>query len=101
MTTDLIKCTCASEFQDEMYGNGTRVSNLTSSGQLRCTVCKAVGGAKTTSTAKMPVITKAPAEEPKKASTAPAKKKSGGNSGGSKDIKKDTKKKKSVKGTKR
>ena len=110
MTTDLIKCTCVSEFQDKTYGAGIRVGNLTSSGQLRCTVCKAVGGAKTAATAKAPVITAVPVEEPKKASgsskgsasskSAPAKKKSGGNSGG-KDIKKEKAGKKSMKGNKR
>jgi hypothetical protein len=100
MTTELIKCTCASEFQDKMYGMGIRVGNLTSSGQLRCTICKTVGGAQTTATAKVPVITAAPVEEPKKASAAPVKKKSGGNSGG-KDIKKEKAGKKSMKDNKR
>lgn len=101
MTTELIKCTCASEFQDKMYGIGIRVGNQTSSGQLRCTVCKTVGGAKATSTTKMPVIaSETSKEEPKKASATPVKKKSGGNSGG-KDIKKEKPGKKSMKGNKR
>jgi len=101
MTTELIKCTCKSEFQDKTYGYGIRVGNCTSSSQYRCTVCGTVSGTKTTSTAKAPVITAAPvATAEKKPSSAPAKKKSGGNSGGSKDIKKEPKKK-SMKGGKR
>ena len=100
MTTDLIKCTCNSEFQDSLYGQNVRVGNKTSSGQFRCTICKTVGGSKTTATAKVPVITETPKEVPKKASAAPAKKKSGGNSGG-KDIKKEKPGKKSMKGNKR
>ena len=102
MTTELIKCTCKSEFQDKTYGQGIRVGNTTSSSQYRCTVCGTVSGTKATATAKMPVLTAAPTTTvEKKPSSAPVKKKSGGNSGGSKDIKKEPKKKKSMKGTKR
>ena len=119
MTTQLIKCTCKSEFQDSLYGQNVRVGNCTSGGQFRCTVCSLVSGTKATASIKMPVITEAPptkAEEKKAgADDAKSKKASGGSkggsgktkskkavhAGGSKDIKKEPKKKKSMKGTKR
>jgi hypothetical protein len=99
MTTQLIKCTCKSSFQDETYGQNVRVGNCTAQSQYRCTVCGTVSGTKTTATAKAPVVAAATTAEPAKTS-APNKKKSGGNSGG-KDIKKEKPGKKSLKGTKR
>ncbi len=98
MTTQLIKCNCKSEFQDEKYGYGVRVGNCTAQSQYRCTVCGTVSGTKTVATAKAPVVAATTAAEPAK--TSPTKKKSGGNSGG-KDIKKEKPGKKSLKGTKR
>jgi len=102
MTTQLIKCNCKSEFQDEKYGYGVRVGNCTAQSQYRCTVCGTVSGTKTVATAKAPVVAATTAAEPAKQpkQSAPQKKKSGGNSGG-KDIKKEKPGKKSLKGTKR
>lgn len=42
--TKIIKCTCKSKFQDEQYGQGKRIGNLTKAGTekspvYRCTVC--------------------------------------------------------------
>lgn len=34
----VIKCTCAHEYQDRVYGKGMRLANETSKG-YRCTVC--------------------------------------------------------------
>lgn len=36
--TKIKKCTCNHEYQDETYGPGNRVCNMTNAG-FRCTVC--------------------------------------------------------------
>lgn len=35
----IIKCTCEHEFQDQLYGKGMRVHNVTKDGFAACTVC--------------------------------------------------------------
>ena len=37
--TIIDKCSCKHSFQDNLYGLGRRVKNLTSSGKAVCTVC--------------------------------------------------------------
>lgn len=37
--TCLVNCTCKHNFQDERYGRGVRVANLTKDNKARCTVC--------------------------------------------------------------
>lgn len=38
--TTIKKCTCKDhEYQDEKYGKGNRVFNITKLGKWRCTVC--------------------------------------------------------------
>ena len=43
MEANVFKCTCKSEFQDEMYGKGNRLFNPRGKGEkldgYRCTVC--------------------------------------------------------------
>lgn len=39
--TIVIRCTCASAFQDARYGPGKRVHNEKANGAARCTVCAA------------------------------------------------------------
>lgn len=40
MSVVIKKCTCASEYQDAVYGKGNRVCNtLDKSAKARCTVC--------------------------------------------------------------
>ncbi len=39
-STVIQKCTCVSEFQDNMYGKGMRVKNSSGTG-FKCTVCGA------------------------------------------------------------
>lgn len=40
MATKTVHCNCESKFQDEKYGKGMRVHNLTEDGRKgRCTVC--------------------------------------------------------------
>lgn len=36
----IIKCVCVHEGQDELHGLGNRVANPTTTGTVRCTVCK-------------------------------------------------------------
>jgi len=36
--TEVIQCTCKSEFQDELYGKNMRLMNLGNS-EYHCTVC--------------------------------------------------------------
>lgn len=41
MSSVKVKCTCKHEYQDEKYGNGTRIACLTySKKDARCTVCQ-------------------------------------------------------------
>lgn len=35
----ILKCTCTHEYQDEIYGKGMRVHNVTKDGNAACTVC--------------------------------------------------------------
>lgn len=42
MTTQVIKCSCSSEFQDKEYGTGQRLCNEDDKGGVKCTVCGAV-----------------------------------------------------------
>jgi hypothetical protein len=37
--TRIQSCDCKHKFQDERYGKGMRVHNVTSDGGARCTVC--------------------------------------------------------------
>jgi len=37
--TEILKCTCTHEFQDEIYGKGMRLHNVNTKGQAFCTVC--------------------------------------------------------------
>lgn len=37
--TIIMKCNCEHEFQDEVYGKGMRVHNVSPSGKAACTVC--------------------------------------------------------------
>lgn len=40
--TEIIKCNCKSEFQDELYGEGMRLANVFGKDKpagYRCTVC--------------------------------------------------------------
>lgn len=37
--TRIMRCTCQHEFQDETYGKGMRVHNVSKSGRAVCTVC--------------------------------------------------------------
>ena len=46
MTMQLIKCTCSNAVQDAMYGQGNRLANEMRTGQLKCTVCGTIHGAK-------------------------------------------------------
>jgi hypothetical protein len=69
MTTKLIKCTCAHEAQDEMYGQGNRMANEMRTGQLKCTVCKAIAGTQSavqTTKIKAKETVPEPAKEPEK-----------------------------------
>lgn len=39
--TKIVKCSCASEFQDSAYGAGLRLHNFSAkNSNWRCTVCK-------------------------------------------------------------
>ena len=42
MGTKIINCTCQHAFQDQRYGPGRRVANVTKDGSGRCTVCSKV-----------------------------------------------------------
>jgi len=46
VATKILKCDCVSDYQDEKYGKGNRMHNLTKDGGTRCSVCgtKKVGG---------------------------------------------------------
>jgi len=46
--SQVIRCSCKHAFQDGLYGVGNRMGNEMKSGQVRCTVCGNVGGAKST-----------------------------------------------------
>jgi len=37
--TVIINCNCKHEYQDEKYGKGRRVANVTLKDNARCTVC--------------------------------------------------------------
>jgi rubrerythrin len=39
MSAKVVACNCKHEFQDEHYGKGKRLANLTGKGEYRCTVC--------------------------------------------------------------
>jgi hypothetical protein len=95
--TNLVRCNCASPFQDEIYGKGIRVANVTRTGQFRCTVCGAVSGATNLSaTQSEKVKTKMSATKPvEKKEPEKTEKDNKGKSTGKPE------KKKSLKGTKR
>ena len=43
--TKVVKCDCASDYQDKKYGQKNRLGNLTKTDGYRCTVCgKVIGG---------------------------------------------------------
>ena len=42
--TEIIKCICKNEYQDEKYGIGNRVANEKKAGGLTCSVCHKVHG---------------------------------------------------------
>jgi hypothetical protein len=44
MSSKIIRCTCAHEFQDGLYGVGNRMANELRNGQFSCTVCGNVVG---------------------------------------------------------
>lgn len=35
----IMRCTCTHEFQDQVYGKGMRVHNVSKTGYAACTVC--------------------------------------------------------------
>lgn len=39
MSTQIIKCRCRHEYQDQLYGRGNRVHNPVGNGSWTCTVC--------------------------------------------------------------
>ena len=94
--TGIVRCNCASPFQDETYGKGMRLANVTRTGQFRCTVCGVVSGATnlTSQSEKVKVkvaVKEAEKKEPEKKMVKDNKGKSTGK----------PEKKKSLKGTKR
>ena len=74
----IVKCTCQHSYQDELYGKGNRCANETRTGQFRCTVCQALHGSASLTTA-VKAKPAAPTEpvakkEPEKAKDAKAEK---------------------------
>jgi len=90
MTTKLVKCTCAHEVQDTMYGKGNRMANEARTGQYRCTVCSTLHGSASLTTAtkkaKEPIAEPAKTEKKAPAKKEPEKKNEKGK-GGKKDKK--------------
>ena len=39
MPTEVRKCDCHNQYQDEVYGKGNRLFNIGIGGRFRCTVC--------------------------------------------------------------
>ena len=42
MSTEVKRCECKSDFQDEEYGHQQRLMNLNEKGGMKCTICGAV-----------------------------------------------------------
>lgn len=86
MVTQLVKCTCTHESQDNLHGKGNRMANTMRTGQLKCTVCGTIHGVSSlasTTKAKAKETTPEPAKKApvtrtneKKNAKSPEKKKS-------------------------
>jgi uncharacterized Zn finger protein (UPF0148 family) len=59
MISKIVKCTCSSSFQDELYGLRNRMTNEMKSGQYRCTVCGTVIGSKDIAASQKAVVKEA------------------------------------------
>ena len=65
MSSKIIRCTCAHEFQDGLYGVGNRMANELRNGQFSCTVCGSVVGS-SQSVHQAPKAKEPEEDEPKK-----------------------------------
>lgn len=90
----IMKCNCAHEVQDELYGEGNRIGNELRNGQLRCTVCGTIAGSQSAQPVKVKEVVVKEVVKEKFVKPSPDKKKEG-----KKEKKSD--KKASMKGGKR